>query len=48
VTDDHADDDTGRVTAPMQAYSIREVALGLLVLLVGGGLAYAVPASLVV
>jgi hypothetical protein len=35
-----------RETAPMQAYGMREVAIGLIVLLVGMAIAYAIPASL--
>jgi hypothetical protein len=33
-----------RETAPMQAYGMREVAIGLIVLLVGLAVAYAIPA----
>jgi hypothetical protein len=44
MSDDHADDDSGRVTAPMQDYSMGEVGTGVLVLLVGVAVAYLLPA----
>ncbi|MFB6271009.1 MAG: hypothetical protein ABEH83_13780 [Halobacterium sp.] len=44
MSDDHADDDSGRVTAPMQDYSMSEVGTGFLVLLVGVAVAYLLPA----
>jgi hypothetical protein len=33
-----------RETAPMQEFSMREVAIGIIVLLIGVGIAYAIPA----
>ncbi|AAG19308.1 MULTISPECIES: hypothetical protein [Halobacterium] len=42
MSDDHGDDG-GRVTAPMQEFSIGQVTNGLIVLLVGLAVAYAVP-----
>lgn len=44
MSDDHADDDSGRVTAPMQEFSMGEVTTGFIVLLVGAAVAYALPA----
>ncbi|CQH54141.1 uncharacterized protein HHUB_2050 [Halobacterium hubeiense] len=46
MTDDHAHDDSGRVTAPMQEFSTGQVGTGFLVLLVGLAVAYLVPAFL--
>lgn len=43
MSDDHADDDPGRVTAPMQDYSMGQVGTGFVVLLVGAAVAYALP-----
>lgn len=43
MSDDHADDDSGRVTAPMQDYGTSEVGTGFVVLLVGAAVAYAFP-----
>ena len=44
--DNHGDDDdeAGRVTAPMQAFSTGQVTTGFVVLLVGLAVAYALPA----
>ncbi|WP_197425427.1 hypothetical protein [Halobacterium sp. CBA1126] len=44
MSDDHANDDSGRVTAPMQEFSTSEVGVGFLVLLVGVAVAYLLPA----
>jgi len=46
MTDDHAHDDSGRVTAPMQDFSTGQVGTGFVVLLVGLAVAYLVPAFL--
>ena len=46
MTDDHAHDDSGRVTSPMQDFSTGQVGTGFLVLLVGLAVAYLVPAFL--
>jgi hypothetical protein len=44
MSDDHDHDDaTGRVTAPMQDFSARQVGAGFLVLLGGFSLAYVLP-----
>ncbi|MFC3476180.1 DUF7550 family protein [Halobacterium litoreum] len=45
MSDDHDhDDESGRVTSPMQDYSMGQVTTGLVVLLVGLAVAYAFPA----
>ncbi len=45
MSDDHDhDDESGRVTAPMQEYGTSEVTTGFVVLLVGVAVAYALPA----
>ncbi|MCD2199121.1 MULTISPECIES: DUF7550 family protein [Halobacterium] len=44
MSDDHAHDDSGRVTSPMQEYTTSQVGVGLLVLLVGVAVAYLFPA----
>jgi hypothetical protein len=44
MSDDHDHDDaTGRVTAPMQDFSMRQVGAGFAVLLVGLAVAYVLP-----
>jgi hypothetical protein len=40
---DHGDDDEGRVTSPMQEFSMGQVTTGFVVLLVGLAVAYALP-----
>ncbi|MFB6072390.1 MAG: hypothetical protein ABEJ88_05410 [Halobacterium sp.] len=47
MSDDHDHDEgesAGRVTAPMQDYTMGQVTTGFVVLLVGLAVAYAVPA----
>ncbi len=44
MTDDHAHDDSGRVTSPMQEFTTSQVGIGFLVLLVGVAVAYLFPA----
>jgi len=45
MSDDHghADDEAGRVTSPMQEFSMGQVTTGFVVLLVGLAVAYALP-----
>jgi len=45
MSDDHghADGEAGRVTSPMQSFSMGQVTTGLVVLLVGLAVAYALP-----
>lgn len=45
MSDDHDHEEaTGRVTAPMQDFSMRQVGAGFVVLLVGLAVAYVLPA----
>jgi hypothetical protein len=46
MTDTHTTTDDERVTAPMQDYTVQDVAIGLLVLGIGLGVAYLVPGML--
>jgi hypothetical protein len=41
--DDHPDDDEGRVTSPMQAFSTGQVGIGFLILLVGLAVTFGLP-----
>ncbi|WP_201293046.1 DUF7550 family protein [Halobacterium bonnevillei] len=44
MSDDHDhDDESGRVTAPQQEYSMSQVGAGFVVLLVGVAIAYLLP-----
>jgi hypothetical protein len=47
MSDDHHDDEeSGRVTSPMQDYSMGQVTTGFAIMLVGVAVAYLVPTAL--
>lgn len=43
MADDHASEPTGRTTAPMSAFTGRQVRIGVLILLVGLLIAFGIP-----
>ena len=46
MTDHEQEAETGRVTSPMQSFETRQAGVGLLVLLIGVGIAYLIPTLL--
>jgi hypothetical protein len=46
MSDHQEDSETGRVTSPMQSFETRQAGVGLLVLLIGVGIAYLLPTLL--
>ena len=43
TADAHEDEETGRITSPMQDFGMREVGIGLLIFLIGAVITFIIP-----